>query len=140
MADDVVQKAFISKAKDQASGILGQPHIGAETKATVKDLLTIIETYERQALESTGQSADVRLARKKLEQSKAETRAAEAKAESAKQLILSLIEDIKTINNETLSILKRHTPESADPDAQCALKIRSSIQRMTETITRSSTK
>ncbi|GIL18419.1 MAG: hypothetical protein BroJett040_21700 [Oligoflexia bacterium] len=140
MVDDVVQKAFISKAKDQATGILAQPHIGAETKAIVKDLLTIIETYERQALESTGQSADVRLARKKLEQSKAETRAAEAKAESAKQLILSLIEDIKTINNETLSILKRHTPESADADSQSATKIRSSIQRMTETITRSSAK
>lgn len=141
MADDQqALKVFLRSTRDRAEGVLGGAHIGADVKELIRDLLQIANNAEDLISHSSGQSADTRVLKKKLDQSKTETRAAEAKIESAKKLILSLVDEIKAIHIETAGILKRHAADMTDAGAVSATRIKTAIQKMTEIIVKSSDK
>jgi molecular chaperone GrpE (heat shock protein) len=128
--DQLVIKQFMHQAQKNGQEILLQTHVSADIKSVVKDLLQVCDNFQNLLGSSSGQSADARVIKRKYEQSKQELKAAEAKVEAAKSVILSIVEEIKSINGEATTIAKRHENEPGSPDTTSV----SNIKRMTSKI------
>ncbi|MES3038109.1 MAG: hypothetical protein V4736_09405 [Bdellovibrionota bacterium] len=133
MADDELKK-FLFATKSKASTILDSDHVAAEVKLIIKDFLQVCDNFDTLSQQSSGQNADARLLKKRLDQSKTEMKALENKIDSIKKSVVSMIEDIKIASAEANAIIKRHPAEGDDPDFQSASKIKSSIQKLTEKV------
>ena len=138
MSDDPkVLRAYVNATRDKAQGIVEETHHDALVREVIKDLLQLVTQYENALQNVSGQSADVRVLRKKLEQAQGSVRAAEAGMEKAKKMVLGLAEEVKLINSEAGQIAKRHESEPTHPDATSATKIRQAAQRIVELIVES---
>ena len=134
MIDFNALKLYLAETREKSSVIIGMEHIGADVRSNIKDLLKICENFQSLFDQISNQSADSRLAKKKLEQSKAETRAVENKFEDAKKMIMNMAGDIKTLSGEANAILKRHATTTDDADSQSAKQILNSAQSMVKSI------
>jgi hypothetical protein len=124
-------KAFLNETKERSKSILESSHIGADVKGIIKDLIALGDNVVALLNQNRDQTADTRVLRKKLDQSRAEAKVLEQKSAEIRSTILSFTEDIKTIAAEANQIIKR-SPGSAD--ATSASKILSSTQSMVQSI------
>ena len=135
MADEQQSlKHFLFEAKSRADVILAAEHIGADVKAVIKDLLLIGNNYETTMQQAAGQSADARMLKKKLDQSKSGSKDIELKLASAKALVFKIVDEIKIVNSETATILKSLAADPQNPIHQGATKIKAATQRMIDII------
>jgi hypothetical protein len=134
LAEDQLGKNFLITAKKKAADVLGQPHVGDDVKEIIKDLLQVANSFQEVAVNSSSQSADVRVLKKRFDQAKAENRASEAKLESAKQLMMAVAKDAEVVVVETLSIAKRHQAPETDPDLISSSKIKAAARKIIEAI------
>lgn len=125
-------RAFLLDARSRAAQVVNEPHVGADVKTLIKDLLQIAESFEAMVVQNSGQSSDVRVLRKKLDASKGEIRAAEAKSEAYKAYIVSLTSELKAISAETGILLK------SDPAHPQGMKLKAATQKMAEIIIKAS--
>ncbi len=138
--DEKALRAFMTRTREQADAILSAEHIGADVKSVIKDLIQVSQNIDQFMQLSSGQSADARVLKKKLEQAKADIKAAEAKQEALKQLLTTLIDEIKVISAESQALAKLVGADAAAPGAQAVQKIRASVQKMAETIIKGTAK
>lgn len=138
MANDLVGKQFLVDARNRAQDVLGAEHIGADVKDLIKDLLHACSNFEESASNSAGASSDIRVLRKKMDQTRAELKAMESKFEGAKAIVLSLTPELKNISAETGAILKRFEATPTDANHVSAMKIKAATQKMAEAIIKSS--
>lgn len=134
--DQQTIKSFLHGVREQADVIIGEPHVSADVKNVIRDLLQVCANFDELLEHSSGQSADTRMLKKKLDQAKADARASENKIGDVKKTILSLVEEIKSIGAESGHILKRHATPN-DPDAASATKITAATRKMVEIIIKS---
>lgn len=135
MSEDIkVQRAYVSATRDKAKSVLEEAHHDAIVKDVIKDLLQLVVSFEAVIQNANGQSADVRVLRKKLDQAQAAVRTAEAGMEKAKKIVMSIVEEIKVISSESGQILRRHEADPADVDTVSATKIRAAAQKIVELI------
>lgn len=126
-------RMYALQLKDKAKHVLGAEHTGADAKGLIKDLIDLGEKLECLIEQSSGQSADVRMLRKKLDLGKQETKAAESRVESLQKEMALLVAEVKSIAVEVAAISKRH-PEATDPDALSASKVKAANQKIAEVI------
>jgi hypothetical protein len=134
LSDDQMIRAFLATTKKNAAEVLGQPHVGDDVKSVIKDLLQICQNFQDLTGSATSQSADVRVLKKKFDQSKSDLRAIDAKLTAAKQLMLSVASEVEIVIKETISILKRHQTPATDPDFISGNKIRAASKKVIEAI------
>ncbi len=134
MSEEQALKAFLNETRERANTVLQEEHIGADVKNVLRDLLKVSDSFHQLMQQSTGQSADTRVLKKKLDQSKAETRAVQAKLDGSKAMVVALTDEIKKVSSEAVQIAKRHEATPDDPDAQGAGRIRSALQKMVSLI------
>ncbi len=128
--DQQTLKAFLSDTRTRAADVLDQPHVGADVKNVIRDLLQISDSFYSLLDQSAGQSADARVLKKKLDLAKTEMREVANKLEATKKTMMALVEEIKTVNTEVAQIVKRHEATPQDLDIQSALRIKAVVQKM----------
>ncbi len=132
MSDGSNIRAFMHEVREKADKITASPHIGADVKGVIKDLIKIGENFENVLQQSSGQSADSRVLKKKLDQAKQDMRGNETKLETVKTSIMAIIEELKIVGQESNALLKRF--EANSPDAIQVTRIKTSTQKMAETV------
>lgn len=128
--DQHTLKIFLSETRERANKVLNEEHVGADVRNVIKDLLQVADSFSTLMQENVGQSADVRVWRKKHDQVKAEARDLSAKMDAAKKAVQALVEEIKQVSAEAAIIAKRHDQSPQDPDLQSAARIRLAAQKM----------
>ncbi len=123
-------KVFLNNARERATTVLSEEHIGADVKRVIKDLLQVSDSFSTLMVQNVGQSSDVRVLKKKFDQSKGEIRDLTAKVDAFKKAVLPLVDAIKVVSAESGEIAKRHSTSTQDPDLQSAARIRSAAQQM----------
>jgi hypothetical protein len=126
MLDDQ-NKQFISDTRKKAELVSNSAHISSDIKDIIKDLLVIADNFESLMSQSVGQSADSRVLKKKLDQSKLELN-------QVKKALAAIAGEIKTIGLESGNIIK--SPATA---VEAANKIKSAIQKIAETVVKVTT-
>lgn len=138
MSEDLkTLRAFLRETRVKADVILGADHVSADVKTIIKDLIHAGQNLDILIDLNSGQSADGRVLKKKLEAAKSEIRSMEAKVEGAKKLIMALVEEIRILTVESANISKRHTADPNDPDSLSAARIKASLQKVAEIIVKS---
>lgn len=127
-------KQFLNDVRQRADEVIAAEHIGIDVKNLVKDLLQACLSFENAVIDNAGASSDMRLLKRKIDQTKAETKAAEAKFEAAKAHIIAITTELKTVGGETSAILKRLDGNPADPNHASATKIKAASQKMAEMV------
>jgi len=129
--DEIAINTFLNEAKGKASDLLTQEHVGTDAKNNIKDLIQICDSYRGLIDQLHNSSADSRLAKRKLEQSRVEIRAAEKQAEEFKKMILGIVPDLKQLSAEANAIIKRHP---SDEDTVSARQILNSAQNLAKIV------
>lgn len=123
-------KVFLNNARERASLVLNEEHIGADVKSVIKDLLQVSDSFSTLMVQNVGQSSDVRVLKKKFDQAKGEIRDLTTKLEAFKKAVLPIVDAIKVVSAESGEIAKRHATLAQDPDLQSAARIRAAAQQM----------
>lgn len=123
-------KVFLNNARERASLVLNEEHIGADVKSVIKDLLQVSDSFSTLMVQNVGQSSDVRVLKKKFDQAKGEIRNLTTKLEAFKKAVLPIVDAIKVVSAESGEIAKRHATSTQDPDLQSAARIRAAAQQM----------
>ena len=135
--DHQALKVFLHETRRKATAVLAEEHIGADVKLVIESLFQICDSFEDLVAQSSGQSADSRMMKKKLDQAKADKKAVEMRVDALKKQVLTLIPEIKNIAGEAAGIAKRHG-DPTDPDAGSAGKIKAATQKMAEIVVKTS--
>jgi archaellum component FlaC len=131
MSDDQHNlKVFLNQARERAAIVVTEEHIGADVKNVIKDLLQISDSFSTLMQQNVGQSADVRVWRKKYDQAKAEAKDISTKLEGIKKAVQGLVEEVKVVSAEAVTIAKRFEQAPQDPNLQSAARIRAAAQKM----------
>lgn len=133
MSEDQLLKSFYIDAHKRAEQILSEPHVGADVKSTLKDLLKIAEDFRHLLDHTSGQSADIRVMRKRFEAQRNEIRQQEERVEEVKRMVLMLATEVEVIQNEAGQIIKRASTPN-DPIASHATRIKTSAQKVVEVV------
>ncbi len=99
--DDQQFRVYVNDAKDRGKHFSGESYIAADVRTVILDLMKIVESFERMEAESDGQSADVRMMRRKYDVSKQETKAAEKRIEALKKRMTDLLDVVIAVGTET---------------------------------------
>jgi hypothetical protein len=127
-------QAFLMDVKVRSENVLGETHVSEDIKHVIRDLMKVCGNLQGLIHQSSGQSADARMLKKKVDQTKGELRMSEDRVDSAKKLIFSLIEEVKVIANEAGVIIKRNEGAGDTSDLSSAVRIRTAAQKMIEQI------
>ncbi len=132
MSDVANIRAFMHEVREKADQITSNSHVGADVKSVIKDLIQIGENLETVLQQSTGQSADSRVLKKKLDQAKQDMRGNEGKLETVKKSVMAIVEELKIVGQESNGLLKKF--EAGSPEAGQVSRIKASTQKMAETV------
>ncbi len=121
--DDSQFKAFLVITKGKAVDFTNNADLDAEVKTTIRDLIKAIESFEGLKNEMTGQSADSRILRKRLEQSRQETKAAEKRIEAIKLVVSGLVESVMRLSIEANKVADQDVAARLKGEIQKAAKV-----------------
>lgn len=106
-SEDVAQfRSFVREVVDAGQEVTQMSHVAEPVKAVIRDFLKICQNINLLIDNQSGQTADGRILKKKLEQFKSDFYLAEKKVEKMQQLILSVLEDFQDITIAVEHILK----------------------------------
>ena len=127
-------RRFFVDAKERAAELLSQPHVGNDVRELVKDLLGVGESLVGLVDQSVGMSADARVIKRRMEQSRQETKVVEEKFANTKTSVLQLATEIETVSREVKNI-KARTVLANDPNAASVQKIEASLSQIVKVVT-----
>lgn len=128
-------KRFLTEVRERADKVLADSHTDDNAKRVIRDLLQVGDNFAQLMEQSMGQSADVRVVRKKLDFAKAEYRELEEKLTDFKKKLIALATEIEIINVEAGQILKRQGSASGTSTESAAIeRIKSAAQRIIKAV------
>ena len=131
-------KLFLTEAKQRAAEITQQPHIGTDVKNLIAELLMYLGQFAEALDSNTGEMADVRLARRRMDQVKLEAKQTVAKLGVLKNEVLQISSAVEIIVRETKAV-KARVVVAEDPNAASVLRLEGALKEIMKLIVHVST-
>lgn len=127
-------KLALTEARKQAEEVLADKHTGAEAKATITGLLKIGEAYRDMIQTNQGATADARVMKKRLDQSRADVRSLEERLTEMQKSILALATEVEMLGVEAGHIVRRNASHPDSADHGSATRILASAHRIIDVV------
>ena len=131
-------KLFLTEAKARAAEITAQPHIGTDVKNLIAELLMTLGQFAEALDSNTGEMADVRLARRRMDQVKIEAKLTVAKLGTLKNEVSQISSAVEIIVRETRAV-KARVVIADDPNAASVLRLEGALKEIMKLIVHVST-
>lgn len=131
MQEDKTFREFLHKTQEKSEEIINSSHIGTDVIENTKDLLQIINMLRNKLDDTSGQSGDMRVLKRRFDQLKVDSQKAIKDVERFNlKVIPQVVIALKQITAQTNIISREHakTPDSAS--AKAAQAIESAVQKV----------
>jgi hypothetical protein len=134
-SEEIAQfRNFVRQTMEAGREVTGMSHVAEPVKAVVRDFIKISENINLFIDSQTGQSADVRVLKKKMDQMRSEGFVNEKKIEKIQLLILDFLEGMQEITLAAETIIKSNQIPSNSIAAKSIQKIQLTIEEQNKKI------